>query len=207
MRGSAVKIFGKHSRAEFIHFINHDFTGYTVNSGPITWIEADTAYSCTVKNAFFDDAQTAGVTHAPIMLTDSEFWTIEDVTTNIGTAAGGDTTAAALIHCGFSNGQPLEIGNVRLQGRTTPWFSGNTITDIRRSPKSAISTTTPGAVSTVNIAHGLGYTPRIFQAERGDVNARGAPAYHVTADGTNVILNFASNLTGATAYTWNWTAG
>jgi hypothetical protein len=68
------------------------------------------------------------------------------------------------------------------------------------------STTTPGAVTTVAIAHGLGVTPTMFDARPGDTNARGAPAYHVTADATNITLNFASALTGATAYTWIWQA-
>lgn len=68
------------------------------------------------------------------------------------------------------------------------------------------STSTPGAVTTVNIAHGLGVAPTKFDARPGNTNARGAPAYSVTADATNVILSFASALTAATSYSWNWWA-
>lgn len=68
------------------------------------------------------------------------------------------------------------------------------------------STTTPGAVATVNIAHGLGTTPVKYTAQAANANARGAPAMYVSVDATNVILTFASNLTAATSYAWAWTA-
>lgn len=70
----------------------------------------------------------------------------------------------------------------------------------------ATFTSTPGAVTTLNIAHGLAQTPTIFDARPNNTNARGAPLYSVTADGTNVILTFASALTTATSYAWNWHA-
>lgn len=68
------------------------------------------------------------------------------------------------------------------------------------------STQTPGAVATVNIAHGLATTPVRFGVQPADSDARGAPAMSVTADGTNIILTFASNLTAAVAYEWQWWA-
>lgn len=70
-----------------------------------------------------------------------------------------------------------------------------------------ISTQTPGAVATVNIPHGLGVAPNRFTALPNNANARGAPSVYVTADATNVILNFSANLAGATSYAWVWTAG
>lgn len=69
-----------------------------------------------------------------------------------------------------------------------------------------VSTSTPGAVTTVNIAHGLALTPTKFSVQANNTNARGAPLYSVTADATNVILTFASALAGATSYAWNWRA-
>lgn len=74
-----------------------------------------------------------------------------------------------------------------------------------------ISTTTPGAVTTVSIAHGLGLSTRTiaptkFVVQAGDANARGAPAYFVTVTTANVVLNFVSALTAATPYTFNWRA-
>lgn len=69
-----------------------------------------------------------------------------------------------------------------------------------------VSTQTPGAVATVTIPHGLGVVPSWYTVQPASVNARGAPAYHLTADATNVTLNFASNLTAATAYAWVWSA-
>ncbi len=71
------------------------------------------------------------------------------------------------------------------------------------------STQTPGAVTVVNIAHGLGATPTGFTALPGDANAANpalASPYYVTADATNVILTFNAVLTVATQYLWVWTA-
>lgn len=68
------------------------------------------------------------------------------------------------------------------------------------------STSTPGAVTTVAIAHGLGGTPTIFTAQAANANARGAPAFYLTVDNTNVTLNFVGALTAATSYSWVWSA-
>lgn len=211
MKGSVVKLKGDASRCQWINFHNADFTGYSLGTAAtaITWIDANAAYSCSLTgNILFDDANTAGVTHAPLKLTDAEFWTLAGcITTNLGTV-GGEANPAALIDCGFSNGKPLVIsGSVRHIGsRTSPWFSGSTITDRRMAPRSGVSTQTPGATPTVNIAHGLGYTPTLINVQPADTDARGAPAFHITADATNIILNFAANLTAAVAYDWRWMA-
>ena len=68
------------------------------------------------------------------------------------------------------------------------------------------STQTPGAVTTVTIAHGLGGTPTTFRAQAADSNSRGAPSFYLSVDQTNITLNFSSALTAATAYTWVWSA-
>lgn len=71
---------------------------------------------------------------------------------------------------------------------------------------------TPGAVTTVNIAHGLGnsgrtITPTKISIVPGNSNARVAWAnMTVTADATNVILTFTAALTAAQVYTWSWRA-
>jgi hypothetical protein len=75
------------------------------------------------------------------------------------------------------------------------------------SPKGNVSTQTPGAVTTVTIAHGLGVAPTVYSVQPGNANARGAPAFFVTVDATNITLTFASALTAATSYTWAWLAG
>jgi hypothetical protein len=208
MLGSPVKIFGASTRALWIYFVNCDFTGYSLFAGatPVSWVDAATAYACCFRNCLFDDSSATGITHAPFKLNDAEFWTIDGIATNLG-AVGAEANPACLIDCTFSNGKPLVIGNVaHLGSRTTPWFSNAGITDRRMPVKGGVFSSTPGAVTTVNIAHGLGYTPQIFDAQPGSVNSRGAPLYHVTADGTNVILTFASALTAATVYVWNWMA-
>jgi hypothetical protein len=208
MKGNPVKIYGASTRALWNYFVNCDFTGYSLFTGAaaISWIDAITAYSCVVRNCLFDDEGATGVTHAPFKMNDSEYWTIDGVSTNLG-PVGAEANPAALIDCTFSNGKPLVIGNVNHGGaRTSPWFSNAAITDRRLPVKGGVFSSTPGAVTTVNIAHGLGYTPQIFDAQPGSVNSRGAPLYHVTADGTNVILTFASALTAATVYVWNWMA-
>jgi hypothetical protein len=68
------------------------------------------------------------------------------------------------------------------------------------------STQTPGAVTVVNIAHGLGALPRSASVVPHDVNSRGAPAFYVGLDVTNVQLSFASALAAATQYKWFWSA-
>jgi hypothetical protein len=75
-------------------------------------------------------------------------------------------------------------------------------------------TSTPGAVAVVQIAHGFvdpsgsGLTPVIFMAQAANANAGAGstPTFYVTADATNITLHFASNLTAATVYSWNWLA-
>ena len=69
-----------------------------------------------------------------------------------------------------------------------------------------VSTQTPGAVTTVTIAHGLGGSPTWYFAQPAEANARGAPAFYLTVDKTNITLNFASALTAATSYSWVWAA-
>lgn len=82
---------------------------------------------------------------------------------------------------------------------------------IKRNPGYAteaggVNTQTPGATSTVNIPHGLAATPTFANVNFGDANSRGAPAFYITFTTTNIVLNFVSNLAGATAYTWVWSA-
>jgi hypothetical protein len=72
--------------------------------------------------------------------------------------------------------------------------------------KGGTSTQTPGAVTTVNIPHSMGIAPNSAIVQPGDANARGAPAFFITWDATNIILNFVSALTAATSYTWRWVA-
>lgn len=74
-------------------------------------------------------------------------------------------------------------------------------------------TSTPGTVTAIAIPHGLvdgstgaGAIPTMFMVEPANVASRGAPAYHLTADATNVNIVFASALTIATAYSWVWLA-
>lgn len=116
------------------------------------------------------------------------------------------------IEAGASNNYVV-LGN-DLRGNTTAGFS-NGATGTTRSVASNLahataaggtSTQTPGAVSTVNIAHGLAAAPTTAVVQPANANARGAPAYFVTFDATNVVLTFASNLTAATSYAWNWRA-
>ena len=77
-------------------------------------------------------------------------------------------------------------------------------------------TATPGAVTTVNIPHligdnnGSGNQPivpsRIVMPVAANAAARGAPLFYLTADASNITLNFASALTAATSYSWYWGA-
>lgn len=69
-----------------------------------------------------------------------------------------------------------------------------------------VSTQTPGAVTAVTIAHGLGGTPTWYFVQPAGVNAAAASGYYLTADETNVTLNFSSVLTAATSYSWVWAA-
>jgi hypothetical protein len=130
-----------------------------------------------------------------------------------GATAGGTATigiyqeASNACHAVFTNNQfdgyATTINPGGVNGIAMDRNNRKSFTDV---PNGGTFTSTPGAVTTLNIPHGLATAPTGKSVERGDANARGAPAYHVTADGTNLILNFASALTAATSYTWNWTA-
>lgn len=87
-----------------------------------------------------------------------------------------------------------------------PTISVDNVAGAGLQARGGTSTQTPGAVAVVTIAHGLGGTPTAFSAFPASVNARGAPLYHLTADATNVTLNFVANLAAATAYSWVWLA-
>lgn len=124
----------------------------------------------------------------------------------------GTATATIGVQIDAGEVRPVLLDNL-VVGIATAYNSGVSVLLDRGNRKSGthipnggIFSSTPGAVTTVNIPHGLIGTPTVFGAERGSVNSRGAPAYHVTADGTNIILTFASALTAATVYVWNWTA-
>jgi hypothetical protein len=74
-----------------------------------------------------------------------------------------------------------------------------------------VSTQTPGAVTTVNIPHGLGnsshaVTPKKFTVQPSNTLARGLSAFSVTATSTNLVLTFASALAASTSYAWQWFA-
>lgn len=68
------------------------------------------------------------------------------------------------------------------------------------------STQTPGAVTAVTIAHGLGGTPTWFLVQPAGVNSRAQPTVYLSADQTNITLNFSAALTAATVYSWVWAA-
>lgn len=102
------------------------------------------------------------------------------------------------------------VYNFGPSGAVAGWIctaSGSPGTWRALSPKGSTSNQTPGAVTTVTIAHGLGVAPTVYHIQPADANARGAPAFFVTVDATNITLTFASALTAATAYTWAWSAG
>jgi hypothetical protein len=204
MGGNQVKLFNCNN----IHFQNQEFTGYTVHAGasPISFLEAVNADSVSVRGCYFADEGAASVTHAAIKATNCDNWTIEDIRTNFGTAAGTDTNAAVIADLTGGGNTNWYLNNHSISGRTTPKFSGSLPSNFFGPVRGALSTSTPGAVATVVIAHGLGYTPTAISMEPADANARGAPTYYVTADDTNLTLNFSSNLTAATAYSWRWMA-
>lgn len=89
---------------------------------------------------------------------------------------------------------------------TLGFIHDNNAVGYQFNAKGGTSTQTPGAVTTVTIAHGMGIGPNSVIVDAGDANARGAPAFHITWDATNITLTFASALTAATAYTWRWIA-
>ena len=102
------------------------------------------------------------------------------------------------------------VFNLGPSGAVAGWIctaSGTPVTWRALSPKGGTSTQTPGAVTTVNIAHGLGVAPSTYAVQPANTNARGAPAFFLSADATNITLNFASALTASTSYSWIWQAG
>lgn len=99
-----------------------------------------------------------------------------------------------------------KTGNMSLSATGTYKLSNN---QDYISENGGSSNQTPGAVSVVNIAHGLSGTPTRYGALPADANAKALQLtnpYGVTVDGTNVILTFTANLVAATAYTWAWQA-
>ena len=104
---------------------------------------------------------------------------------------------------GTSSGN--RIGKVNLVG-SLGYLHDNNSVGYEFNAKGGVSTQTPGAVTTVNIAHGLGTAPQGVSVEPNNANARGAPSMHVTFDATNIILNFSAALTAATSYQWTWLA-
>ncbi len=87
-----------------------------------------------------------------------------------------------------------------------PQVQADSIVGLSMKLIGGVSTQTPGAVSTVNIPHGLEVAPSGFSAQAADANARGAPAFYLTVNEANIVLHFAANLAAATAYSWAWTA-
>lgn len=122
----------------------------------------------------------------------------------LGMVVGDNAGSGYLVYTAAGSGGILHAGPYRGNGEALSFHASDTV---RLPMAGGTSTQTPGAVSSVTIAHGLGYTPGRFSVEAGDTNARGAPAFYLSADGTNVTLTFASNLTAATSYTWRWLAG
>lgn len=80
--------------------------------------------------------------------------------------------------------------------------SSNTI----RALAGGTSTQTPGAVASVSIAHGLGAAPTIYSVIPGSVSAASAGIFYVTAGATNLVAIYASALTAATEYSYQWSA-
>lgn len=97
--------------------------------------------------------------------------------------------------------------NITDNGATSPRFINPRVNFNPYLDRNAgTATLTPGGVSTVNIAHGVYAAPSGISVVPANANARGAPAFYVTSDATNIVLNFASNLTAATSYSWSWLA-
>ncbi len=207
---SLVKIHGGASRVKYIYFVNCDFAVDSLQSGAtvgVTHVDAKVAYACVIRNVLFDDGDRVNVTHAPLKLEDCGYWTVDAITTNLGAPFGAEANVAKLIDAVYFGTLPIVIGQVWHQGsRTSPQFAGVGISGRRMPVIGDTFTSTPGAVATLNIPHGLSYTPAIVMVQPGNVAARGAPLYYVTKDATNIILNFAANLTAATSYSWNYMA-
>lgn len=72
--------------------------------------------------------------------------------------------------------------------------------------RGGIHTSTPGAVGSITIAHGVGSTPTKFGVTPGNAAARTAALPYITADATNLTVNFAGTLAPATEYKFNWFA-
>lgn len=86
-------------------------------------------------------------------------------------------------------------------GAPGTWLE-DTLIQLRRGAYSA----QPGAVTSFTIAHGLGTTPTSWWVTAQDTDAQTAPDMYVTADGTNLTLNFLAALNAATTYQWVWGA-
>jgi hypothetical protein len=70
-----------------------------------------------------------------------------------------------------------------------------------------LSSTTPGAVTSYTIAHGLNGTPTYVNIKAAGPNARSAPAYYVAGlNASTFTIFFASALTAGQAYSWFWEA-
>lgn len=73
------------------------------------------------------------------------------------------------------------------------------------SEAGGVNTSTPGAVTTINIPHNLGKIPTIYSAQPANLASRGL-VYYLTADITNITLNFSAALGAGVSYSWAWTA-
>jgi hypothetical protein len=69
-------------------------------------------------------------------------------------------------------------------------------------------TSTPGAVMSITIPHGVAGPgwPDEVHVVPANANAALAPTWHVSVDATNILLTFTSPLTAATSYSWRWSA-
>lgn len=70
----------------------------------------------------------------------------------------------------------------------------------------SISSQTPGAVTAVTIAHGLGAVPTVYIATPASGGAITAGQFSITANSANIELRYAAALTAATAYGYSWIA-
>lgn len=122
-------------------------------------------------------------------------------------------TSAAVEFIGSQSGVDLDCYYVSNPGAAA-LFVG-TPTSYTLKPKGGVSSTTPGAVTTVSIAHGMGIAPNGVTVTPANAAARdlmdnGAGGttrvnpFHVTFDATNITLNFRAALAAATVYAWDY---
>lgn len=141
----------------------------------------------------------SGASSSPITFTSTGFLSSDSVVSGSGSPASVVFAAPGCIYK-QTNGAAGTVLWVKNSGNgNTGW---GTVANAGGS-----STQTPGAVTTVSIAHGLGVAPTRCNINFGDANSRSAPAFYITFTATNIVLNFASTLTASTAYTWIWEAG